>query len=113
MTKNDGKLFFIAYDESNGLFKAMIRRDDKDVWVATEVERSLELLLKVCRERGLVLEGMTTEAIEIVYEWFTKDRIVLEYVEQMWEGSGTPSKQGPVTRAFGFRHTSDDVDRTR
>lgn len=102
MTIEEGDLaghFYVDYDEGAAIFKACVHVSDRGVWHPAEVSRSLEELLKECRERGLVnFDGLTPAAVNKIHRWLVVDRPTLEYVEGLWGGSG-PSERGPM----GFR----------
>ena len=96
--------FYVGYDEGNAIFKAYISAPDRDAWVLAEVSRSLEDLLKTCRQRGLVnFAGLTPAAINRIHRWLVVERPALEYVERAWGDKG-PSERGPI----GFRLPIDD-----
>ena len=93
--------FYLGYDESAGIFEAHIPASNSASAGGTlaEVSRSLEELLKMCRERGLVhFAGMTPAAINKIHRWLVVERPALMYVEESWGSSG-PSEKGPM----GFR----------
>ena len=91
--------FHIGYDEDNAIFGAYVSASDRDVWKKAEVSRSLEDLLKKCRQRGLVnFDGLTPTAANRIHRWLVVDRPALEYVEDAWGDKG-PSERGPI----GFR----------
>lgn len=104
MTTEEGDVaghFHVGYDEDQAIFEAYVHSSTsgRDVWHLAEVSRSLEELLKKCRERGLVhFDGMTREAVNEVHQWLVVTRPTLEYVEGLW-GSPGPSERGPM----GFR----------
>lgn len=104
MTTEEGDLaghFHVGYDEGNGIFEAYVHASTsaRDVWELAEVSRSLEVLLKNCRQRGLVnFDGLTPEAAKKIHRWLVVERPAYDYVAGIWGGS-SPSERGPI----GFR----------
>ena len=109
MTTEEGDVaghFYVGYDEDQAIFEAYVHASipGRDVWHLAEVSRSLEELLKDCRERGLVnFDGLTPAAINKIHRWLVVDRPTLQYVEGIWGDTG-PSERGPI----GFRLPPND-----
>ena len=104
MTPEVGDLvghFHVGYDESNSIFEAYVRvsTSAQDDVMLTAASRSLETLLKKCRQQGLVnFDGLTPEAVNKIHRWLVVERPAYDYVAGIWGGSSL-SDRGPI----GFR----------
>ena len=88
--------FYVAYKDN--LFKAYAYNADRERYTLREVDFGLEELLRKCKDAGFDhVEGMTSEAIDVIYEWLTKAERVFNHVEGLWEG------KGGVPHSIGFR----------
>ncbi len=98
--------FHVGYDERSERFKAYAHKPDRDVWTLVEESYSLEELLQKCKNRGLtVFDGLDQAAIDLIHHWLVVDRPAIQFVESLWEGSGSASKKGPM----GFRPTLEEI----
>ena len=88
--------FYIAYKD--GLFKAYEYIESRGVYTLSEVDYGLEELLQKCKDAGLNhLDGLSDEAIDVIYDWLIKTKPVLDYVETLWQGESS------ARREIGFR----------
>ena len=89
--------FYIAY--KGGLFKAYAYNEGRGTYTLREVDYGLEELLRKCKDAGFNhLDGLSDEAIDVIYEWLIKAKPVLDYVEGLWQGESS------ARRSIGFRH---------
>ena len=101
-TRDDERPFWIGYSEEEALFIAYIQETSDGPLRRTKVSRSLADLLRQCEQSEFTetLVGTYGSAIiERIHRWLNVERPALEYIEDLWEGSGNPSKRGPI----GFR----------
>ncbi len=100
MDKGNHRNFHIGYRD--GLFMAYVP-NGRGTYSSTEVAYGLEELLRKCKDTGLThLDGLTEDAVDVIYEWLVKVKPVGEYVESLWQGESNAS------RAIGFRPPKQD-----
>ncbi len=101
MDENGIRSFHVTYKD--GFFKAYAYNADKGTYTLREVDYGLEELLRKCKDAGFNhLDGLSSEAIDVVYEWLIKAKPVLDYVEGLWEGESS------ARRKIGFRITKQE-----
>jgi hypothetical protein len=62
------------------------------------LDYGLEELLRKCKDAGFNhLEGLSDEAINVIYDWLVKAKPVLDYVEGLWQGESS------ARRGIGFQ----------
>ena len=94
MSETD-KHFYIDYDDKLNMFTAKATTGNNDILGLIDASRSLNDLLKKCRERGMTyLEGVGIPAIKEVSEYLHQ-RPALEFIETLWEGESNLTK-GPI-----------------
>ena len=87
--------FIVGYDEG-GQFGAYVV-DDWGNYERVIHSSTLVHLLELCREQtdlGRPI-AISDEAVERIYAWMTRDRVVLQYVEELWAAPIKWSEIGP------------------
>ena len=85
MVTEDTRSFYISYKDA--LFKAYSYNENRGTYTLREVDYGLEELLRKCRDAGFNrLDGISDEAIDVIYNWLVKAKPVWNYVEGLWEG---------------------------
>ena len=98
MEEKDTQSFYISYSYKDGLFKAYAYSETRDAYTLREIGHGLEELLRKCKNAGFNhLEGISDEAIDVIYGWLIKAEPVLDYVEGLWEGESS------ARRGMGYR----------
>ena len=63
----------------------------------------LEELLEQCRDAGLTqFEGLTKDAVGVIYDWLVRGQPAVQFVEGLWD------EQGTASRRIGFRVPKPD-----
>ena len=89
-------MFIVDYDVERELFVAKAEGTDGVFRKAIVSYYLLELLQK-CREEGLErFGGLTEAAIVEIHQWYYRDRVVLDYVAELWGEKPSPSEKGPI-----------------
>ena len=101
MDENGIRSFHVTYED--GFFKAYAYNAGRGTYTLREVDYGLEELLWKCKDAGFNhLDGLSEEAIDVVYEWLIKAKPVLDYVEGLWQGESS------ARRKIGFRITKQE-----
>lgn len=75
--------FILNYDYRFHVWEAFRLKED-GVLTRTEVDENLEVLFEKCRKRGFKLYGVARKGIDHLYEWLTKDGIVMNYLKETY-----------------------------
>lgn len=95
----DRRLFWIGYSDDESLFIAYVEETSGGPLMRAEVSGSLADLLQKCEQNEFTetfVGAYGRDIIERIHWWLNVERPALEYLGDLWKGSGNPSTQGPI-----------------